>query len=71
MPDLRSGIPARGDCVNDSPETKYVRTPDGIYIAYQVVGDGPADFVFEFNPDESNVDLMWGEPDWKPIGSPS
>ena len=59
--------PARGDSVNDSPETKYVKTPDGIYIAYQVVGEGPADFVFDFNPDESNVDLMWGEPDWKPF----
>jgi len=61
------GRPAHGDCLNDSPETKYVRTSDGIYIAYQVVGEGPADFVFDFNPDESNVDLMWAEPDWEPF----
>lgn len=53
--------------MKDSPETEYVKTSDGIYIAYQVVGEGPTDFVFDFNPDESNVDLMWGEPDWKPF----
>jgi class 3 adenylate cyclase/pimeloyl-ACP methyl ester carboxylesterase len=53
--------------VNDVPATEYVKTSDGIYIAYQVVGEGPADFVFDFNPDESNVDLMWAEPDWKPF----
>jgi class 3 adenylate cyclase/pimeloyl-ACP methyl ester carboxylesterase len=53
--------------VTDSPETKYVKMPDGVYIAYQAVGDGPADFVFDFNEDESNVDLMWAEPDWEPF----
>jgi class 3 adenylate cyclase/pimeloyl-ACP methyl ester carboxylesterase len=53
--------------VNDSPETAYVKTSDGIYIAYQVAGEGPTDIVFDFNPDESNVDLMWVEPDWKPF----
>src|SRR5205823_801563 len=28
------------------PETRYVKTPDGVHIAYQVVGDGPVDVVF-------------------------
>ena len=27
------------------PETRYARTVDGVYIAYQVVGDGPVDLV--------------------------
>jgi class 3 adenylate cyclase/pimeloyl-ACP methyl ester carboxylesterase len=49
------------------PETRYLRTSDGAYIAYQVVGDGPVDIAFGFNSDESNVDLMWEEPDWRPF----
>ena len=28
------------------PETRYVRTADGVHIAYQVLGDGPLDLVF-------------------------
>lgn len=27
------------------PETHYLKTPDGVYIAYQTVGDGPAGVV--------------------------
>ncbi|MFL5668167.1 MAG: hypothetical protein ACJ77U_02155, partial [Chloroflexota bacterium] len=26
-----------------TPETHYLKTPDGVYLAYQVVGDGPVD----------------------------
>jgi class 3 adenylate cyclase/pimeloyl-ACP methyl ester carboxylesterase len=48
------------------PETRYARTTDGVYIAYQTVGEGP-DVVIGFNADESNVDLMWDEPDWRPF----
>jgi class 3 adenylate cyclase len=40
---------------------------DGPLIAFQVVGDGSADIVVEMNPDESNIDLIWDEPDWRPI----
>src|SRR6516225_1651076 len=29
--------------VVDSPETRYAKTPDGVHIAYQVLGDGPFD----------------------------
>src|SRR5690348_4271868 len=29
-----------------TPETHYVKTPDGVHIAYQVVGEGPIDVVF-------------------------
>jgi class 3 adenylate cyclase/pimeloyl-ACP methyl ester carboxylesterase len=30
----------------DLPVTRYVRTPDGLHIAYQVFGGGPIDLVF-------------------------
>jgi class 3 adenylate cyclase/pimeloyl-ACP methyl ester carboxylesterase len=46
------------------PETRYVRTPDGVFIAYQVVGSGPAAFLVGMHAEESNVDLIWDEPDW-------
>lgn len=49
-----------------TPETRYVKTPDGVYIAYQVVGDGPVDVSADFHPMLSNVDLMWEEPIWEP-----
>ncbi len=29
------------------PETDYAVTPDGIYLAYQVVGEGPIDLVWQ------------------------
>jgi class 3 adenylate cyclase len=28
------------------PETKYTKTEDGVYIAYQTVGDGPLDLIY-------------------------
>ena len=47
--------------MSDVPETHYARTPDGVHIAYQVVGDGPRDVVFI--PDWiSNIELYWEEP---------
>jgi pimeloyl-ACP methyl ester carboxylesterase len=30
----------------ESPETQYAKTPEGVYIAYQVVGDGPIDLLY-------------------------
>ena len=48
------------------PDTKYVMAPDGVYLAYQVVGDGPVDVALGFHYFGSNVDLMWDEPDWRP-----
>ena len=29
----------------DVPETRYAKTADGVYIAYQTVGNGPLDLV--------------------------
>jgi class 3 adenylate cyclase/pimeloyl-ACP methyl ester carboxylesterase len=48
------------------PETRYARTPDGVYLAYQVVGSGP-DLAVDFHLFAGNVDLIWEEPDWGPL----
>jgi class 3 adenylate cyclase len=42
----------------DVPDPKYVKTDDGAYIAYQTVGDGPADiaWLFDFT---GNIDCYW------------
>jgi hypothetical protein len=31
------------------PDPQYVRTSDGAYIAYQVVGDGPVDIALQLD----------------------
>lgn len=41
--------------------------PDGVSIAWQAVGEGPIDVAIGFHYHESNVDLMWDEPDWRPF----
>jgi pimeloyl-ACP methyl ester carboxylesterase len=43
-----------------TPRTRYVKTSDGAYIAYQVVGDGP-DLVWQFDY-FGNVDAVWDLP---------
>lgn len=45
-------------------ETKYLRRPDGVYLAYQTVGAGP-DVAVDMHLWTSNVDLIWEEPAWK------
>jgi class 3 adenylate cyclase/pimeloyl-ACP methyl ester carboxylesterase len=40
------------------PETHYVKTPDGVYIAYQTLGEGPIDIVWQFEW-VGNVDTIW------------
>jgi class 3 adenylate cyclase/pimeloyl-ACP methyl ester carboxylesterase len=45
----------------EAPETRYAETPDGIFIAYQVVGDGPVDVAWQFDW-IGNVDLVWDVP---------
>lgn len=48
------------------PETRYTKTADGVYLAYQVVGSGP-DVATDFHLFAGNVDLIWEEPDWGPL----
>ena len=45
----------------DVPDTRYAKTDDGAYIAYQVVGDGPLDLVF-LSLGTSHVELAWELP---------
>jgi class 3 adenylate cyclase len=46
------------------PETRYARTPDGVHVAYQVVGDGPIDLAISLGV-VSNLDLLWDQPGWR------
>ena len=41
------------------PETRYAITPDGVYLAYQTVGEGPIDLVWQFDLVFGNVEDMW------------
>ena len=43
------------------PETHYVKTPDGVYIAYQTAGEGPIDIGWQFEW-IGNVDTIWEYP---------
>ena len=45
----------------DIRDTRYVKTPDGVYIAYQTAGEGPTDLVWQFDF-SGNVDLAWEWP---------
>jgi class 3 adenylate cyclase len=52
--------------VADLPETRFARSVEGAYIAYEVIGDGPSDLVVPFNGGVP-IDLIWDEPavaDW-------
>ena len=40
------------------PDTRYVKTADGVYIAYQTLGEGPIDIVWQFEW-LGNVDTIW------------
>src|SRR5262249_14224202 len=45
-------------CPMPPVRTRYARTPDGIYLGYQVAGDGPIDIVWQ--PDfPGNIDMEW------------
>jgi class 3 adenylate cyclase len=48
-------------------ETRFAKTTDGVYLAYQVVGSGPVDVVMDLHAFAGNVDLIWDEPDWGPL----
>jgi class 3 adenylate cyclase len=42
----------------NEPDTRYVKTDDGVYIAYQTVGEGPIDIAWQFEW-MGNVDVIW------------
>jgi class 3 adenylate cyclase len=41
------------------PETRFAKTPDGVYLAYQTAGDGPIDLVWHFDLIFGNVEDIW------------
>jgi class 3 adenylate cyclase len=44
----------------DIPDTRYAITPDGVYLAYQAVGEGPIDLVYQVDLlFGGNIDIMW------------
>jgi class 3 adenylate cyclase len=45
----------------DAPETGYARTPDGISLAYQVVGDGPVDLLW-IPGYQGSLEVLWEQP---------
>jgi class 3 adenylate cyclase/pimeloyl-ACP methyl ester carboxylesterase len=48
------------------PETQYATTADGVYVAYQVTGEGPVDVAWQ--PEfVNNVDVMWESPVFGPL----
>jgi class 3 adenylate cyclase/pimeloyl-ACP methyl ester carboxylesterase len=49
------------DVIVEIPETRYARTVDGVHIAYQIVGDGPIDFVY-VGPWATHIEYRWELP---------
>src|SRR5919201_3269569 len=45
----------------ETPETRYAERPDGVSIAYQVLGEGPVNLVFCAGF-VSHLDLQWTNP---------
>jgi class 3 adenylate cyclase len=48
------------------PDTQYATTPDGVYIAYQVAGEGPVDVAWQTDF-TNNIDVMWESPVFGPV----
>ena len=43
------------------PDTRYVKTTDGVYLAYRTLGEGPVDIVWQ--PEwPGNIDFEWNTP---------
>lgn len=47
--------------VDERPDTRYAKAPDGVMLAYQVTGDGPVDVLF-LAAHALPIDLLWEEP---------
>ena len=53
---------ARGeDAPVDAPKTRYAKAADGAYLAYQTVGEGPIDLVWQLDW-FGNLDVIWEWP---------
>jgi class 3 adenylate cyclase len=49
--------------VDDTPETLYVKTADGVHVAYQVLGDHPIDLVL-MPTGSSHLEVEWESPEY-------
>jgi class 3 adenylate cyclase len=54
------------DTAQVDPDTRYATTPDGVYIAYQVAGEGPVDVAWQTDF-TNNIDVMWESPVFGPV----
>ena len=43
------------------PETRYAKTPDGVHLAYHVVGNGPIDVMW-IHSMQGGLEILWEEP---------
>jgi pimeloyl-ACP methyl ester carboxylesterase len=46
-------------------DTRYAKTPDGVYIVYQTAGEGLIDLAWQFDF-TGDVDLIWEDPQFGP-----
>lgn len=56
---MRAAAAAGQDAFMGVPETRYAITPDGVYLAYQTVGEGPIDLVWQLDLTFGTVEDMW------------
>jgi class 3 adenylate cyclase len=54
------------DTAQVDPDTRYATTPDGVYIAYQVAGEGSVDVAWQTDF-TNNIDVMWESPVFGPV----
>ena len=48
------------------PDTQYAKTSDGLFVAYQVIGEGPVDLLFVPGY-QSNLELNWDLPAYETV----
>jgi DNA-binding winged helix-turn-helix (wHTH) protein/pimeloyl-ACP methyl ester carboxylesterase len=58
---VTDSLPVRSLPAVLKPKTQYATSPDGVNIAYQVVGEGPLDLVFVMGW-VSHLEFFWREP---------
>src|SRR2546423_14577703 len=58
---LREDLPRSRLIFVQAPETRYVRRPDGVSVAYQIFGQGPIDLVCAPGL-ITHLDLQWTDP---------
>ena len=56
---MRAGAAAVQDASMAVSQTRYAIAPDGVYLAYQAVGEGPVDLVWQFDLVFGTVEDLW------------